>query len=74
MERYARAKLTLPDLPSMFSGMGSLGTFEVIPWALVQDMKERGDLDLNEGIIDNIFIIAKKRRPRIKDLGGGRPL
>ncbi|MFZ6019766.1 MAG: IS5 family transposase [Chloroflexota bacterium] len=36
------------------------GTFEGILKALVQDMKERGDLDLTECFIDGTFVIAKK--------------
>lgn len=58
------------------------GAFEVILKALVQDMKERGDLDLTESFIDGTFVIAKKGSrggknqagQRYKDHGSGRPL
>lgn len=36
------------------------GTFEVILKKLVQDVKERGDLDLTECFIDGTFVVAKK--------------
>jgi transposase len=36
------------------------GTLERILRALVQDLKERGDLDLSECFIDGSFVIAKK--------------
>ena len=36
------------------------GTFETILKKLVQDVKERGDLDLTECFIDGTFVMAKK--------------
>jgi transposase len=36
------------------------GTFEKVLRALVQDVKERGKLDLTECFIDGSFVIAKK--------------
>jgi transposase len=36
------------------------GTFESILRKLVQDVKERGDLDLTECFIDGTFVMAKK--------------
>ena len=36
------------------------GTFEAILRKLVQDVKERGDLDLTECFIDGTFVMAKK--------------
>jgi len=36
------------------------GVFEALLKALVQDMKDRGDLDLTECFIDGSFVIAKK--------------
>ena len=36
------------------------GTFETILRKLVQDVKERGDLDLTECFIDGTFVMAKK--------------
>jgi len=36
------------------------GTFETILKQLVQDVKERGDLDLTECFIDGTFVMAKK--------------
>lgn len=36
------------------------GAFEVLLKALVQDMKERGDLDLTECFIGGTLVIAKK--------------
>jgi transposase len=36
------------------------GTFENILRKLVQDVKERGDLDLTECFIDGAFVMAKK--------------
>jgi transposase len=36
------------------------GAFEAILRQLVQDMKERGDLDLTECFIDGAFVMAKK--------------
>ena len=36
------------------------GTFEAILKKLVQDVKERGDLDLTECFIDGTFVMAKK--------------
>ena len=37
-----------------------LGTFESILRKLVEDVKERGDLDLTECFIDGTFVMAKK--------------
>jgi transposase len=36
------------------------GTFETVLRKLVQDVKERGDLDLTECFIDGTFVMAKK--------------
>jgi hypothetical protein len=36
------------------------GVFEQVLRALVQDLKERGNLDLSECFIDGSFVIAKK--------------
>jgi transposase len=36
------------------------GAFEIILRKLVQDVKERGDLDLTECFIDGTFVMAKK--------------
>lgn len=36
------------------------GTFEKILRILVEDVKERGDLDLTECFIDGTFVVAKK--------------
>jgi hypothetical protein len=36
------------------------GTFETILRKLIQDVKERGDLDLTECFIDGTFVMAKK--------------
>ncbi len=56
-----------------FQKWARLGAFEEMLKALVQDMKERGDLDLTECFIDGTFVIAKKGQ-RYKDHGSGRPL
>jgi transposase len=44
------------------------GALESILWALAQDLKERGGLDLSECFIDGTFVPAKKGA-----LGSGRP-
>ena len=40
--------------------MGKAGTFETVLRRLVEDVKERGDLNLTECFIDGTFVIAKK--------------
>ncbi len=48
------------------------GTFEAILRALVQEMKERGDLDLTECFIDGSFVIAKKGAKRWEKPSGAK--
>lgn len=48
------------------------GTFEIILRKLVQDVKERGDLDLKECFIDGTFVIAKKGAQGWKKPSGAR--
>jgi len=43
-----------------FQEWAQTGTFETILKQLVQDVKERGDLDLTECFIDGTFVMAKK--------------
>jgi transposase len=43
-----------------FQEWAQKGTFEKVLRALVQDVKERGGLDLTECFIDGSFVIAKK--------------
>lgn len=43
-----------------FQEWAKIGTFETILRKLVQDVKERGDLDLTECFIDGTFVMAKK--------------
>ncbi len=48
------------------------GAFEVILKAFVQDMKERGDLDLTECFIAGVFVAAKRKGPRMGKTKRGR--
>jgi transposase len=48
------------------------GTFETILKKLVQDVKERGDLDLTECFIDGTFVMAKKGAQRWEKPSGAR--
>lgn len=43
-----------------FQEWAKAGTFETILRRLVEDVKERGDLDLTECFIDGTFVMAKK--------------
>ena len=43
-----------------FQEWARVGMFEVVLKKLVEDVKERGDLDLTECFIDGTFVMAKK--------------
>lgn len=48
------------------------GTFETLLRKLVQDVKERGDLDLTECFIDGTFVMAKKGAQEWEKPSGAR--
>jgi len=72
MEGYAEAIPPYQTCHRRFQEWVRSGTFEAILRALVQDMKERGNLNLTECFIDGTFVIAKKGPRGGKDQAGQR--
>jgi len=48
------------------------GTFEAVLRKLVEDVKERGDLDLTECFIDGTFVMAKKGAQGLEKPSGAK--
>ena len=59
LEGFAATLPALSDMPAL-SAMGPRGGFRRIAQELVEDLNERGNIDIREAFIDDSFAPAKK--------------